>query len=41
MLRIDEPTLLKMGWSLEQIQTHRAAHISLTLAGAAEVAAPS
>ena len=33
VLRVDRPTLLKMGWSLEQIQTYRAAHISLTLAG--------
>jgi catechol 2,3-dioxygenase-like lactoylglutathione lyase family enzyme len=33
VMRIDEPTLLKMGWHPEQIHTYQAVHLSLTLAG--------
>jgi catechol 2,3-dioxygenase-like lactoylglutathione lyase family enzyme len=33
MMRIDEPTLLRLGWTLEQIRQYHAVHLSLTLAG--------
>jgi catechol 2,3-dioxygenase-like lactoylglutathione lyase family enzyme len=31
MLRVDKPLLERMGWSPEQIESNRAAHLSLTL----------